>query len=84
MKVFEGKCSKCGKIYYSHRKGDIIVCDCWRYCPLCGAEMTPYTPESNMALYGFDGKRDLKILMVCLRHTPPFYSSQKPVEVEFT
>lgn len=82
MPKFEGKCSVCGKVYYSDRKGDIIICDCWKYCPLCGAEMQPYTPDLAPKTYGMDGKRDLKILMVCNEHSPPFYSTQKPVEVE--
>jgi hypothetical protein len=77
-----GKCSECGKTHYSDRKGDIVVCDCWRYCPICGAEMEPYTPDLAPKTYGMDGKRDLKILRVCTNHSPPFYSSQKPIEVE--
>ena len=81
MSKYMGKCGKCGKTYYSNRKGDIIVCDCWKYCPLCGAEMQPYTPDLTPSFYGLDGKRDLHVLMVCMNHSPPFYSSQKPVEV---
>jgi len=79
---FEGKCPNCGKVHYSDRKGDIVLCDCWRNCPTCGAEMQPYTPDLAPNIYGMDGKRDLKILMVCNEHSPPFYSTQKPVEVE--
>ena len=82
MPKFEGKCPNCGKVHYSDRKGDIVLCDCWRYCPTCGAEMTPYTPDLAPKTYGMDGKRDLKILMVCNEHSPPFYSEMKPVEVE--
>ena len=82
MPKFEGKCPNCGKTHYSDRKGDIVVCDCWRYCPLCGAEMGPYTPDLAPSTYGMDGKRDLLILNVCTNHSPPFYSTQKPVEVE--
>jgi len=44
--------------------------------------MEPYTPDLAPNTYGMDGKRDLKILMVCNNHSPPFYSTQKPVEVE--
>jgi hypothetical protein len=44
--------------------------------------MEPYTPDLTLNTYGMDGKRDLQILMVCTRHSPPFYSSQKPVEVK--
>ncbi|MEM1540736.1 MAG: hypothetical protein QXJ07_05075 [Candidatus Bathyarchaeia archaeon] len=89
MTKYSGKCSKCGKVHYSDRKGDIAICDCWRYCPLCGAEMTPHTPELTPDTYGLDGKRDFKILMVCnntAEHpdNSPFYSTQKPVEVVCT
>ena len=87
MPKYSGKCPRCGKSYYSDRKGDIVVCDCWRYCPICGAEMQPYTPDMAPKTYGMDGKRDLKILMVCNNtaahpDNSPFYSTQKPVEVE--
>ena len=82
MPKFEGKCSNCGKVHYSDRKGDIVLCDCWKYCPVCGAEMQPYTPDLASNTYGMDGKRDLQILMVCNEHSPPFYSTLKPVEVE--
>ena len=46
--------------------------------------MEPYTPDLTANAYGVDGKRDLEILMVCSNHSPPFYSSQKPVEVMFS
>jgi len=84
---FEGKCPNCGKTHYSDRKDDIVVCDCWKYCPTCGALMEPYTPDLASKTYGMDGRRDLKILMVCnniAQHpsNSPFYSEIKPVEVE--
>ena len=82
--TFMGRCPKCSKIHYSNREHEIIACDCWRYCPICGAEMEPYTPDLTPNTYGMDGKRDLQMLMVCTRHSPPFYSSQKPVEVKFS
>jgi len=78
---FKGKCSRCEKTYYSTRKGEIIVCDCWRYCPLCGAEMQSYMLDLTPKTYGLNGKRDLAILMICTNHSSPFYSLQKPVEV---
>ncbi|MEM3731717.1 MAG: hypothetical protein QW667_07305 [Candidatus Bathyarchaeia archaeon] len=84
MAKFEGKCPKCRKTHHSETAGEIIVCDCWRICPVCGAEMAPYTPEIPPKTYAVDGKRDLTILMVCTRHSPPFFSSQKPVEVTCT
>jgi hypothetical protein len=84
MVKFDGKCQRCGKVYHASRKGEIVVCDCWRICPLCGAEMEPFTPEVLPLAYGVNGKRELCTLMVCLRHFPPFYSTQKPVEVVCT
>ena len=81
MTKYEDKCPLCGKTHYSDREGNIVVCDCWRYCPMCGAEMVPYTPDLVANTYAMDNKRDLAILMVCTLHSPPFYSSQKPVEV---
>jgi hypothetical protein len=80
----EGKCPECRKIHRSQRREDIAVCDCWRYCPICGAEMTEYTPDLAPNIYGHDGNHDLQILMACTLHSPPFLSKQKPVEVELT
>ena len=45
--------------------------------------METYTPDLTLGTYGVDGKRELEILMVCSNHSPPFFSSQKPVEVKF-
>lgn len=81
MPTFEGKCPNCGKTHYSTRKAEIITCDCWQHCPLCGAEMQEYTPDLSANIYGLDGKRDLNVLMVCSEHIPSFFSTQKPVEV---
>lgn len=44
--------------------------------------MEPYTPDLAPKTYGMDGKRDLRILMVCNNCSPPFFSTLKPVEVE--
>ncbi len=82
MVKFEGKCPNCGKIFYSERQGDIVTCDCWQYCPICGAEMTQYTPDSASKTYALDSKHDFDVLMICTFHSPPFFSKQKPVEVE--
>jgi len=76
-----GRCPKCGRVYVAHRPTQPIQCDCWRTCPICGREMKPYTPDLTPSTYGLDGKGNLKILLWCDRHTPPYYSSQKPVEV---
>jgi hypothetical protein len=51
--------------------------------------MEPYQPDTSPEVYGVDGKRDLLILRVCYnvgKHAAnlPFYSTQKPVEVELT
>ncbi|MEM3626449.1 MAG: hypothetical protein QXZ25_00275 [Candidatus Bathyarchaeia archaeon] len=81
MAKYEGKCPSCGRIHHSNRKGDTIICDCWQYCPLCGAEMTVYTPDLTYNTYGMDEKRGLAILRVCPLHSPPFFSTKKPVEV---
>jgi len=45
--------------------------------------MSPYTPDLTLNTYGLDGKSDLAILYWCERHVPPYYSTQKPVEVIF-
>jgi hypothetical protein len=44
--------------------------------------MEPYVPDLSPNTYGVDGMRDLRILKVCRNHSPPFFSEQKPVEVE--
>jgi len=84
MARYKGRCSHCGKTYYSDRKDDIVICDCWKTCPTCGAEMLPYAPNLAMNTYGFDDRRDLAVLMVCSLHFPMFFSNQKPVEVVCT
>ncbi|MGQ9530141.1 MAG: hypothetical protein ACUVQX_00905 [Candidatus Bathycorpusculaceae bacterium] len=84
MLKYEGKCPSCGKIHYSSRKGEIVICDCWQHCPLCEAEMSPYAPDLTLNTYGADAKRELAILMVCTHHSPPFFSTKKPVGVVCT
>jgi hypothetical protein len=81
---YEGKCSRCNRTFQSDRKNGNVVCDCWRTCPVCGEEMTPYTPDLALNTYGLDDRQDLQVLMVCTLHSPNFFSSQKPVEVECT
>lgn len=92
----EGTCSKCGKILRRRRPADIAVCDCYEYCPLCGAKMTPFSPDLTPGTYGAEEsfalkgqavsspEWDMETLYVCNNHTPPHYSSQKPVEVRLT
>jgi len=73
-----GVCSKCGKTLFRPRPADVAICDCWEYCPLCGAKMTSYTPDLTPSTYE-SGEMD--IVMVCNNHTPPHKSKVKPVEV---
>jgi hypothetical protein len=92
----EGTCSRCGKTYRLKRLSDTIVCDCHRICPLCGAEMTPFNPSLNPGTYGAEEGAALKgqavespawtteTVYVCHNHSPPYYSSQKPVEVKLS
>jgi len=49
---------------------------------MCRAEMMPYAPDLAMNTYGFDDRKDLCVLRVCIRHFPYFFSVLKPVEVE--
>jgi len=96
MGILKGVCSSCGKIIF--REGRVpttVVCDCYRRCPLCGAEMTPYRPDLDPKSYGGERNPDLEalgltsggsdpkidVVFVCLRHSPPYYSRVKPVEV---
>ena len=81
MAGYSGKCSGCGREYYSAH-ADVVVCDCWERCPECGAKMAPYVPDLSPNSYGADGKRELLTLRVCSSHIPPFFSEQKPVQVE--
>jgi hypothetical protein len=81
---FVGKCSRCE--YHSKHEA-VVVCDCWKKCPLCSQEMKPYTPDLSPNTYGLGDNRDLQILKVCINlvgHSDhfPFYSDRKPVEVE--
>ena len=88
----EGKCSSCGREYHKNSAQNselVIVCDCYKICPICGQEMESYTPDLAPKSYGLDGKCDLQILNVCNNlagHSShsPYYSSLKPVEVELS
>ncbi|MCW4010643.1 MAG: hypothetical protein NWF05_08490 [Candidatus Bathyarchaeota archaeon] len=84
MARYEGTCPECKKTLYACTKGAVCVCDCWQHCPVCGAEMTPYTPDLAMNSYGLGECRDLTVLMVCMHHSPIFFSSKRPVEVVCT
>ena len=78
----EGTCNRCGKTLRRKRPADLAVCSCYEYCPLCGAKMTPYTPDLTPSTY--DPEKGLEVFYVCNKHTPPYYSTQKPVEVKLT
>ena len=96
MGFAEGFCSRCGKTLRSRRPADLVVCDCYEYCPLCGAKMTPFTPDLTPSTYRAEESYGLKgqavekaeagieTIMVCNNHAPPYYSGQKPVEVRLT
>lgn len=47
----EGKGGRCGKVYVRRRPAFSVICDCFRYCPLYGAEMTPFHPDMDPATY---------------------------------
>lgn len=91
-----GTCSKCGKLLIRKRPAGVAVCDCYRYCPLCGAEMTPYTTDLTPSIYRAEesfavkgqavekAEASIETLYVCNNHSPPYYSSQKPVEVKLS
>ena len=90
-----GKCSRCGRTHVQPRHaGTIKDCDCDRYCPLCGAEMTPFTPDMDPKAYRIEAGTDIKAegharspdwtlatRYLCNNHTPPYYSDRLPVEV---
>lgn len=91
-----GTCPKCGRTLRRKRPADIAVCDCFKECPLCGAQMNPYTPDLTPSTYRAEESYALKgqavenaeagieTIRVCNDHTPPYFSSQKPVEVRLT
>jgi len=92
----EGTCSRCGKTYRQKRPASTVVCDCYRICPLCGTEMTPFNPTLNPRTYGAEEATAVKgqavespgwtaeTVYVCNNHSPPYYSSQRPVEVKLS
>lgn len=78
----EGECPACGRTLRRRRPAEYAVCDCYERCPLCGAKMTPYTPDLTPTTY--ESEKGLRVLYVCNSHTPPYYSKQKPVEVKLS
>jgi len=87
--LVEGVCSNCGATLRRRRPADIAVCDCYKFCPICRAEMQPYTPDLTPSTYGpFEGenaKGDTDKPMDILYYCPScrYYSALKPVEVHF-
>jgi len=87
----EGTCSNCGRTYQQKRPATTVVCDCYKYCPICQpsftVKMEPYIPELTPSTYGAiesdkaigDTESPLKTLFRCPKCG--YYSAQKPVEV---
>ena len=92
----EGVCPSCGKTLIRKRPADMAVCDCYKYCPLCGNKMASFSPDLTPSTYrageGFalkgqaveEPKWTVETIYVCYNHSPPHYSSQKPVEVRLS
>jgi len=93
LRQVKGTCSECGRdIVRRSPVPIIVVCDCYKKCPICEAEMTPYMPDLSPRTYREEKNIDplgladqneatAATLYVCLNHTPPEYSDQMPVEV---
>jgi len=89
-----GVCPRCGKTLRRKLPLNLAICDCYKYCPLCGAEMKPYMPDLSPHIYGIERTYELKgipvngqgwnvkTVFVCLNRSPPYYSNLRPVEVK--
>lgn len=91
----EGRCCRCGKMFYRPRPINVAVCDCWQYCPVdhgkgaYGTLMIPYDIDLTPQTYGpikivsgnphGDLKQPMKILCVC--PVCQYHSAQQPVKV---
>ncbi|MBX5321844.1 MAG: hypothetical protein QHH12_07985 [Candidatus Bathyarchaeota archaeon] len=73
MAELEGKCPRCGKTHLMRSPKDSVTCDCWQQCPICGAEMAPYTPDTAPKTYALNSLRELQVLTACFRHHPPLF-----------
>lgn len=92
----KGVCPSCGKTLIHKRPTDMAVCDCYKYCPLCGNKMASFNPDLTPKMYGAEEGFALKgqtvessgwsieTVYVCYNHSPPHYSTQKPVEVRLS
>ena len=83
----EGTCPNCGATHKRTRPADFAICDCYKFCPLCGNEMQPYTPDLTTSTYGSiesetaqgDTDKPMNVLYYC--PSCRYYSALKPVEV---
>lgn len=96
MVLVQGVCGVCGRVIRRESPVPLVVlCDCYRECPLCGAIMKPYTPDLSPRVYGSENSAEFDplglaervegsagTLYACLNHEPPYYSRRQPVEVE--
>jgi hypothetical protein len=94
----EGKCNVCQRILRSPKPADLMICDCWEFCPndhgngAYGTKMEPYTPDLTPNTYGpiktefnnisGDLKHPMNIFMQC--PTCGHLSAQRPVAVKLT
>jgi len=93
LREVKGTCPECKRTLIRRSPVPLIaVCDCYLYCDICGAELTPYTPDLNPRAYrdeknidplGLADRNEASVatLYVCYNHVPPHYSGQEPVEV---
>jgi len=87
----EGVCPVCGRVWRRERPADSVLCDCYKYCPVCGKEMQPYTPDLNPRTYRNENTADptgqasqhegtLQTKLYC--PNCGYYSDGVPVEVK--
>ena len=92
----QGICGVCGRVWRATRPTDLVICDCYKFCPLCSptytVQMAPFTPDLTPSTYeseealGITRMEDspgktIEVLYFCNNHSPLYYSRQKPVEV---
>jgi len=84
----KGACPECGKEIVRLSPVPLtVVCDCFKKCPICGAEMAPYTPVLSPSTYGpiksdvAKGDTDHPVDIQYHCQACDYYSSLKPVEV---
>jgi hypothetical protein len=89
----EGVCPRCGRVWRRRRPADFAICDCYRYCQICGEEMQPYTPDLDPRVYRNEDVLDPTELAskheatIRTRYYCPNceeYSDSIPVEVKLT